>query len=51
MPEDLPTPSKSAKQIEQEKQNKLKSDDKMRLNKEESDLVTNCYQVKMQSSD
>ena len=31
MPEDLPTPSKSAKQIEQEKQNELKSNDKKKL--------------------
>ncbi len=31
MPEDLPTPSKSAKQIEQEKQNKLKESDKKKL--------------------
>ena len=31
MPEDLPTPSKSAKQIEQEKQNELKESDKKKL--------------------
>lgn len=31
MPEDLPTPSKSAKQIEKEKQKELKSNDKKRL--------------------
>lgn len=31
MPEDLPTPSKSAKQIEKEKQKELKSNDKKKL--------------------
>ncbi len=31
MPEDLPTPSKSAKQIEKEKQKRLKVNDKKRL--------------------
>ncbi len=31
MPEDLPTPSKSARQIEKEKQKELKSNAKKRL--------------------
>ena len=31
MPEDLPTPSKSAKQIEKEKQEELKESDKKKL--------------------
>ena len=31
MPEDLPTPSKSAKQIEKEKNKELKLNDKKRL--------------------
>lgn len=33
MPEDLPTPSKGAKQIEKEKQKKLKSNEKRSQNK------------------
>lgn len=31
MPEDLPTPSKSAKQIEKEKQKELKLNDKKKI--------------------
>lgn len=34
MPEDLPTPSKSAKQIEKEKSKQLKEDDKKKLKKQ-----------------